>query len=89
MTAKDFVLDQSCYGHAIEDVLESFPYLDVESSFAFIVKPVNSVETGDFMVASEQEEIAWVLDFVTEKKDDCLETFGSSIHVISQEQIVG
>ena len=40
------------------------------------------------VVPSEEEEILRILDLVTEKEEDGLETLLPSVHVISQEQVV-
>ena len=34
------------------------------STLTFIIKSVDPVDAGTFMVAPQQEEILWVLDFV-------------------------
>ena len=34
----------------------------------FVIEPVDSVNTGAFVVASQQKEVFWVLDFVCEQE---------------------
>ena len=41
------------------------------------------------MVASEQEEVLRVFDFVGEQETNGLETLLATIHVIAEEQVVG
>ena len=40
--------------------------LDVQ--LTFVIEPVDSVNTGAFVVASQQKEVFWVLDFVCEQE---------------------
>ena len=40
------------------------------------------------MVASQQEEVLRVFDLIRQKQTDCLETLLSSVHVVTQKQVV-
>lgn len=71
MHAKDAVVNQSSDGKAVETVNEQFPQLDVVTSLTLIVakstlivEAIDSVDGGTFVVASQQEEVPGVLDFV-------------------------
>ena len=41
------------------------------------------------MVASEEEEVLWVLDLVGEEEADGLEGLLSSVHIVSEEKVIG
>lgn len=41
--------------------------------FAFVVESVDAVDGGALMVASEEEEVLGIFDFVGEKETDCLQ----------------
>lgn len=72
MATEDFVIDESGDWHAVEHVLEAFPELHTVSSFAFIIKSINPIEVGHFVIATQQEEVVRVLDFVAQQQDDRL-----------------
>ena len=65
MHAEDFVVNQGCNWHAVEDVLEFFPYSNRVSSFALVVETIDSVNLTALMVTSKQEEIFLELDLVS------------------------
>ena len=40
------------------------------SALTFVVEPVDPVNTGALVVASEEKEVFWILDFVSEQETD-------------------
>ena len=64
MHAKNFFINQSCNWEAVETICENFPKLDAVATLALIVKSINAIDGGTFMVSSQKEEVFWVLDFV-------------------------
>ena len=42
---------------------ESITFL-TQKSLTFIVEPVDAIDTGALVIASEQEEVLWILDLV-------------------------
>ena len=70
MHTKDLFINNSSNRKTIETVCECFPKLNVVSSFALVIKPIDSVNACALVVSSEQEEVFWVFDFVSEKKAD-------------------
>ena len=66
MHAQDFLINNSSNGKAIETICESFPQFDVISSLALVIKSINTVDRGTFVVSSEQEEILRVFNFVSQ-----------------------
>ena len=67
---KDFVFDYCCNRHAIEAGVEDFPQSYVISPLAMVVESVDSIYSGDLMIAAQNEEILRVFDFVSKKKAD-------------------
>ena len=68
MHAKNLVINQGCNWQTIKAVCEDFPELDTMSAFALIVKAINSVNGGALVIASQQEEVFRVLNFVSQKQ---------------------
>ena len=64
MHAENLLIDESSDGKAVENVREYAPESDRVASLAFIVETVDTIDLGTFVIASEQEEILRVLDFV-------------------------
>ncbi len=58
------------------------------STLTFIVKAVDSVDAGTFVISSEQEEILWIFDLVGKQQTDSFQRLFSSVDVISQKQVV-
>lgn len=50
--------------------------------------PINPIDAGALVVASQQEKVLRVLDFVGEQQTDRLQRLLSSVHVVAQEQVI-
>jgi hypothetical protein len=87
--AEDFLINKGCDGEAVEAVSESLPQLDVIAALAFIIESINTVDRCALMVATKQEEVLWVLNFVGQEQTHGLEGLLATINVISQEKVVG
>lgn len=72
MHCEDLLVNNRGNRQAIEAVRKCLPKLDVVSSLAFIVKAVDSVDRGTFVISSQDEEIFWVLDLVRKEQADGL-----------------
>ena len=57
--------------------------------FTFIIETIDFIDRLAFMVASQQEEVFWILYFVSHQETDALNRMFSSIDIISQKQVVG
>lgn len=64
MHAKYLVIDKCCHRQAVKAISECFPEFDVVASLAFIIKSINPIDTGTFMIASKEEEVLRVFNFV-------------------------
>lgn len=53
MHAKNLFVNDSCNWKTVKTVSEGLPKLDVVSSLALIVEPINSVNAGTLMISSE------------------------------------
>lgn len=104
MHTKDLFIDDGGDGKAVEAVREEAPKLDREPPLAynvlskpdaihyhdtFIVKSIDSVDTGTFMVAAEDEKVLWVLDLVGEQEGDGLEGLPATVNIVAEEEVVG
>lgn len=54
----------------------------------FVVKPVDAVDAGALVIASQHEEVLWVFDLVSEEKADCLKRLLAAVDVVTKEQVV-
>jgi hypothetical protein len=55
----------------------------------FVVKAVNPVDTRALVVAAENEKVFGVLDLVCKEQADGLETLLATIHIVTEEEIIG
>jgi len=88
MATKDFVIDDSCDRETVETIRECFPKFYRKSTFAFVIKSVNSVYGGAFVIASEEEKVFRVLDLVGEKQTDRLKRLLPSVDVVAKEKVI-
>jgi len=86
--AENFLIDESGNGQAIENVAENAPESDGVSAFALVVEAVDAVDLGAFVVASEQEKVLRVLDFVAQKQAHRLDRLLSTVDVVAHKEIV-
>ena len=61
----------------------------VRARLTFIIEPVYPIDGGTLVVPSEQEKVLRVLDLVGQEQADCLQRLLASVHIVSQEQVVG
>ena len=73
MHGKDFLINDSRDGKAVEAVCEGLPQLDVIPPLALIVETVDTVDRSALVVPPKNEEILRILDLVRKKKADRLE----------------
>lgn len=64
MHREDLLVDDRCDGQTIEAIRKGLPQFDVVSSFAFVIKAVNSIYRGTLVIPAENEEVFWILDLV-------------------------
>lgn len=83
MHGENLLVDDSSNWQAVEAVGEGLPQLDVVAALALIVETVDAVDGGALVVATEDEEVLWVLDFVGEEKADGLERLLSTVDVVT------
>lgn len=89
MHAEDLVVNQGGNGHAVEDVLELFPNADAVSSLALVVEAIHSVDLTALVISSQQEEVLLILYLVGQQENDGLQGLLATVHIVSQEQVVG
>ena len=89
MHAQNFIIDQCSDRQTIKAVSEDLPQFDAMSALALIVETVDPIDRCTLVIASQQEEILWVLYFVGEQEAHCLKRLLSTVDVVTQEQVVG
>jgi len=87
--AQDFFVNESSNRETVEAVGEGFPQFDIVSSLAFVVETINTVDGGALVVSSQEEEVLRVLYLVSQEKANGLKTLLASVHVVTEEQVVG
>ena len=89
MHGKNFLIDDCSDRKTIEAISEGLPQLDVVPPLALVVKSVDAIDRGTFMVSTQDEEILRVFDFIRQKKADCLQRLLSSVHIVTKKQVIG
>lgn len=70
---ENLLINDGSNRQAVEAVGESLPQLDVVSSLALVIEAIDTVDGGTLVVATQNEEVLWVLDLVREEQADGLE----------------
>ena len=64
MHTDNFIINDGTAGQTIECIAELLPHFDGKSSTTFIVKAIDSINAGAFVIASEQKEIFRIFNLV-------------------------
>lgn len=64
MHSEDLFVDNRCDWKTVETIREGFPQLNVISSLTLVVKAIYAVDGCTLVVATKNEEIFGILDFV-------------------------
>jgi hypothetical protein len=88
MHTQDLLVNTAANRHAIEDITEGLPELDVVAAFAIVVKPIDTCDTSTFVVSTQSEEVFLVLVLVAKQEQHDLKAALSAIHIIPEEAIV-
>ncbi|GMT10531.1 hypothetical protein PFISCL1PPCAC_1828, partial [Pristionchus fissidentatus] len=87
---QDTTSSQGSQGHPVEGIVENLPEAGaLVSPITLFIEAVDTVDGGTLVVTTEHEEVLGSLDLVAEHEDDGLNVLSSSVHVVSQEEIVG
>lgn len=65
---EDFPSNDGSDGETVEGVNEGLPDLDVATALTLIIEPIHTGDVGAFVVASQEEEVLWVLELIAKKK---------------------
>jgi hypothetical protein len=83
MATKNFLVNDSRDWQTIETIGKRLPKFDVVSSFAFLVKPVNSIDRGTLVIAAEKKKIFGKFYFIGEQQTYGLERLFASVDIVS------
>lgn len=83
MHAKYLVIYQSRHWQTIKNIRKGLPKLNCISTFALVVKPINSVDLSTLVVAPQQEEVLRILNFIAEHHADGFNRLLASVDVVS------
>lgn len=62
---KYLLVNQCCNWQVVEAVSEDLPQPDTVPPLAFIIKPIDAVYGGTFVISPQQEKVLWILDLKT------------------------
>ena len=88
MHAEDLLVDDRGNGQAVEAISERLPQFDVVTSLALIIKAVYSVDTGAFVISTQNEEVLRIFDLVGQQQADSLQGLLAAINVVAHEEVV-
>lgn len=85
MSAENLVINNSSNWKAIKAIGERLPQANIEASFNFVIKSVNSIDARTFVISTQEEEVLGVFDLISEEQADGLQALFSTIYVITQK----
>jgi len=88
MHGKNLLIDDRGNGQIVKAISESFPQFDVVSAFAFIIEAVYPINTGTFMVATQDEEIFRVFYLIGKQQANCFERLFTSVYIVAKEEVI-
>lgn len=88
MHREDLLVDDCGNWQAVEAIRKSLPELDVVASLAFIIEAIDAVDGGAFVIATQDEEVLWILDLVRKEQADGFEGLLAAVHVIAKEEVI-
>ncbi len=89
MHTNDLVINHGTTWKAVKGVTKLFPHLDREATAAFIVEPIDAVDSCTFVVPPQEEEIFGVFDFVRKQQADHLQRLLATVNIVPQKQVIG
>ena len=89
MYTKYFFVNDSGHRKTIEAICEGLPKFDLVTALALVVEAVDSVDGSALMVPSQEEEILWVFNLVSQEEADGFKALFTTVDIVSQEQVVG
>ena len=89
MHADNLIINNCRARQTVEGVTKMLPDFDAVAATAFIVESIYAVNSRAFVVSPEDEEVFWILDFVSKEKADNLDRLLSAVYVVPKEEVVG
>lgn len=54
----------------------------------FVVKAIDAIDAGTFMVATKNKKVFWIFNFVGEQQTNGFQRLFASIHIIAEKQVI-
>jgi len=89
MHTNNLIINNSRTRQTIKSVTELFPNFNRKTTAALVVETVDAVYAGALVVAAEDEEVFWVLYFISEEEADYFEGLFAAVDVVAEEEVVG
>lgn len=89
MHGENLFIDDGGDWQAVEAVGERLPQLNVVAPLALVVETIDTVDGCALVVAAENEEVLWVLDFVGQEQADGLKGLLATVNIVTEEEVVG
>lgn len=88
MHAQDSLVYYSCNGQVIEHVTKLSPQRYCVASLALVVKSVHTSNGVALMVASQQEDHVWKLDFIGYQQADSFNALFASVYEVANKKVL-
>lgn len=68
MAAENLLVDDGSDRQTVKAVRERFPEFDIVTALALVIKSIYPVYTGALVIASQEEKVFRIFDFIGEKE---------------------
>lgn len=83
MHSKNLVTNDCSNRKTVEAIYKRLPQFDTVSSLAFVIKAIDAINRGAFVIATQKKEVFRVFNLVGKKKTYRLDRVLTSIDVVS------
>lgn len=85
MHADNLIINDCSTGQAVKSIAKLFPNFDTVATTTLIVKAIYTVYSRTFVVATENEEVFRVLDFISKEETNNFQGLFSTIYVVTEK----
>jgi hypothetical protein len=87
--ANNLVVNDRTARQTIKGIAKLLPHFDGKPTSAFVVKTIDAVDASALVVASKEEKVFGVFDFVGKQQANDFEGLLAAVDVVAEKEIVG
>ena len=89
MHTDNLIINDSRARKAIEGVAKSLPELHAEPTATLVIKAINAIDSGAFMISAQYKKVFGVFDLISKQEGHHLQRLLATVNVIAEKEVVG